>query len=253
MEHFYFVADWGAKHYLTVPNVMISAGSTWHPKSNKFSLSRTNLPPDTTKRVFLDSGGFSLMSRYPDYPFSLEEYIDLAYHIKKKYPLTEIATLDYPCEAEIDRTQLHTNQERMEKTVERAVECIDYDGSLPWVPVIQGYTLGEYYECIDMFDAAGIDEDYYAIGSVCSRKGHPLKIRRLITKVKKRMGDDRLHAFGLSLIYLKDSQIFHAIHSSDSAAWNYRAVTMKQKPKMITDYLKKINNIQSAYEGQTTL
>jgi len=119
--------------------------------------------------------------------------------------------------------------------------------------VIQGFELEEYNQCLDLFEEEGIEWDYYAIGSVCARKGNPYKIRHLITKVKERIGSIKLHSFGLSLVYLRDPQIFSSIHSSDSAAWHYRAISRDQKPKMIDDYIKKLEHIGLSFEGQTRL
>jgi len=254
MKDFYFVADWGSKHYLITPNVMISAGSTYHPKKKGFALSRTNLPDDTTKKLFLDSGGFSLLSQYADYPFSIEEYIQLAHYIKDNNLLTLIATMDYPCESEINRTQLHTNEERIQKTVDNAVACYDADISLPWVPVIQGYTIDEYLTCLDLYYESGIESFYWAIGSICSRKGHNLQMRNIVVTIAKRLEPEcKLHAFGLGIKFLYDPQIFSNIYSSDSAAWNYRAVSREQKPQMIEDYVKRLNDLQESFAGQEIL
>ena len=108
MKHFFLVADWGAHYYLDVPNIMLSAGSVWDTKKN-WNLSRTRLP-EVIQRVIVDSGGFAFFSRWGDYPFSLEKYLELVYHIKDKHPLYRVATLDYPCEPEINRSQLMTNE-----------------------------------------------------------------------------------------------------------------------------------------------
>ena len=251
MEDFYFVADWGAKHYLKVPNVMISAGSVWQPKTNKFSLSRTHIP-DTVEQVFLDSGGYSFFSYYPDYPFTIEEYINLANIIKDQSGITRVVTLDYPCEPDINRSRVSTNEERIQKTVSNAVECIQYDETIPWLPVIQGYTIDEYLYCVDLYKDAGITSDYWAIGSICSRKGFPYKIRRIITTLSEAL-QSKIHAFGISLKYLYDPQIFNNIYSSDSAAWVWGATKMEQKPQMILDYLEKLDYIFSLHSGQSIL
>lgn len=252
MEQFYFVADWGARHYLHVPNVMLSGGSIWTPKGKKFSLSRTVLP-DTVERIILDSGCFSFFSRYAEYPFELQTFLDLAYHVREQSPLYRVVTLDYPCEPEINRKQHSTNEERIARTVERAIECIDADSSLSWLPVIQGYSIQEYLACIDLYREQGVESEFWAIGSICSRKGQPYKVREIICRIKEALGDVRLHAFGLSLLYLQDPQIFGALFSSDSAAWNWGAYTMAVKPEMIRRYQAKVDRILSGASHQTTL
>lgn len=219
MKHFFLVADWGAHHYLDVPNIMLSAGSVWHPKQN-WNLSRTRLPK-MVERLILDSGGYAFFSRWGEYPFDLEKYLELAYYLRDLHPLYRVATLDYPCEPDINRSQIMTNEERIQKTVSNAVECFHKDNSIPWLPVIQGYTVEEYLYCIDLYNDYGIGSDYWAIGSICSRKGAPYELRNIITKIKERHQTQKLHAFGLGIPYLSDPQIFNAIYSSDSAAWNW--------------------------------
>ena len=255
MEEFFLVADWGAHNYLSVPNVMMSAGSIATPEGTKWNLSRTRLP-ETVERVILDSGGFSFFSRWGDYPFTLEQYLDLVYYIKDIHPLFRVVTLDYPCEPEIDRSQLMTNEERINKTVSNTVRCFDSDNTLPWLPVIQGYTIQEYLSCIDKYKDAGVMSDYWAIGSICSRKGSPYQIRNILATIKKHHESKKIHSFGLSLKYLADPQVFHSIYSSDSSAWNWGISggdVRTKKRKAALDYWAQVERIKSAFGAQTLL
>ena len=240
MEQFYFVADWGSRHYLHVPNVMLSAGAIWQPISKYFIASRFELP-NSVERVILDSGGYSFYMKYGKYPFDLEKYIELVYLIQDQSPLFKVAILDYPCEPKLDRHRPMTNKERIDKTISNAVECFQADRKIPWLPVIQGYEIDEYSSCIDQYKDVGIKSDYWAIGSLCSRKGQKMKIRNIVSSIVEYTGDVKLHSFGLTLSYLSDPQIFNSIYSTDSSSWNYRARTMAEKPEMIRKHLAKIN------------
>jgi hypothetical protein len=214
MKHFYFVADYTARFYLNVPNIMISAGASW--LDGKWH----DYKDLHMQRCFVDSGGFSFFRKYGKYPFTLEQYVDWIGYLQDDYPIYLVSVLDYPCEGTTNRTTLKTNEERIIQTVSNAIECIDYEDSLPWMPVIQGYTLEEYLHCIDLYEQAGIDLGYIAVGSICARKGNSLTIRNLLTKIYERT-HAKLHAFGLSLNYLRDPQIANILYSSDSSAWNW--------------------------------
>ena len=234
MKHFYFVADYTSRYYLEVPNIMISAGPSWlNGKWHNWN----GLSPE---RLFIDSGGFSFFKKWGEYPFDLETYLSFIYNLKEQYPLELCAVMDYPCEIEANRTKLKTNKDRIEATVRNAVECIDADPNLPWIPVIQGFSLEEYLHCVDLYEQVGIRLDYIAVGSVCARKGNLHSIRRILTKIRDRT-KARLHSFGLSLTYLKDSQIHNAVYSSDSAAWNWGISKHEEKKSAVSKYLKMIN------------
>ena len=148
-----------------------------------------------------------------------------------------------------------TNEERIRNTVTNAVNCYEADKTLPWLPVIQGYTIEEYLSCIDQYDEAGLVSDYWAIGSICSRKGDPHKIRNIITKIKERL-DSKLHAFGLGIPFLRDPQVFQAIYSSDSAAWNWgiSGENMRNRKRQAAlNYHAQIEDMIEGFRGQTTL
>ena len=262
MKDFYLVADWGAHNYLTVPNIMLSAGSIATTNGKKWNMTRTRLPEGFPDQLILDSGGYSFFSRWGDYPFSIEDYVSLAHLLQDQYPLYRVATLDYPCEPDINRSHLMTNEDRITKTVYNAVSCYDADKTLPWLPVIQGYTLDEYLHCVDLYNEAGIISDYWAVGSLCSRKGELRSIKYLLTNLKElALSNVKVHAFGLNIPYIKDPQIFDLLYSSDSAAWtfNYEWGISKGldnrevKHKAVLDYWAQIEVIFESFKDQTKL
>ena len=250
MKHFFLVADWGAKHYLTVPNILLSAGMVYHPKKKGWDMSRTNLPHGFPDKLMLDSGGYSLLNTWGKYPFTLDEYTELAHTLIDSYPLYKIATLDIPCDTQKD------NKNRIEETVKNAVDCIGFDDSLPWMPVIQGHTIQEYHYCIELYREYGIFADLWGVGSIVSRKKNPLELRNIITTIKKEMGDAKLHAFGLGIPQIKDPQIFNAIHSSDSAAWNWWISgddSRRRKEESAIAYWAQMQDMIEAMDNQTFL
>ena len=239
MKHFYFVADYTARFYLNVDNIMISAGSSYEPSKKWNQWHGLKM-----KRLFVDSGGFTLFKKNGEYPFSLHEYCKFVYSLDEQYPLELVATLDYPCEIDVKRTKYKTNKQRIEATVQNAVWCIDYDNTLPWIPVLQGFTYEEYEYCYNLYLERGINMDYLAIGSICSRKGNHLAIRNLLTKIHA-LTNTKLHAFGLSLTYLRDPTIANILYSSDSSAWNWGVARHCDKKDAVRTYNNKLSLILS--------
>lgn len=51
---------------------------------------------------------------------------------------------------------------------------------LPWMPVLQGFTLDEYLRCVDLYDRVGIDltlEKVVGLGSICRRQNTKEAVR----------------------------------------------------------------------------
>jgi len=249
MKHFYYAADWGFGKYAFVPNVLVSVGTMYR---KKFNLNRTMIP-NSTERLFLDSGGYSFFIKWGKYPFSVEEYVSFANQIQDEYPLTEVAIMDYACEPDINRTNLKTNKERIDSTIQNALSCIDYEPNLPWVPIVQGYTLQEYRYCLDQYKEVGLyDDDFHlwAIGSLCARKKVG-GIRKIVVDLSREINYP-IHTFGMTITALKDPQIFFNIHSSDSGAWSFNAKS-HQKLRDLTRYHKKITSLIDGFQYQEVL
>lgn len=179
-------------------NIMFSAAGFWDGFDNwRRPIKRF---PRLAGARFLDCGGFTLLNRYGEYPFSVVNYANLIVALRPdKY-----ATMDYPCEPEISRSlDLMTNTERIAATVANALALAEWERQLPgqMVPVIQGYTLDEYQYCIDLYRRAGLIRDYMAVGSMCRRISTP-ELNDLIPGIyqaARRAGCQRLHFFGLKL------------------------------------------------------
>lgn len=195
-------------------NVMFSAAGFW----NGHSWRKARYPKNAGLK-FLDPGGFTLLSKNDDYPFTIANFLNLVVALKPNY----YATPDYPCEPGIARGMLRTNAERIGATVKNAVtiaglhEMTNYRAG-SFVPVIQGYTLDEYKYCIELYADAGLLEPYMAVGSMCRRLSS-VELHNLIPGITEyaRQGNvESLHWFGLKLSPdLLDLREF--IYSQDSA------------------------------------
>lgn len=255
-------------------NILISAGSLWSKKRRK--LIRRKIPK--CKKFFLDSGGFSLLNKYGDYPFSVRDYISLIKYYRSHYA----AVMDYPCEPDINRNnylgklgyvelkEYKTNKERIEQTIAHTIEILNYEKELlptQIIPVIQGYTIQEYKYCIDRMCELGIFDNhkYVAVGTMCRRISSK-ELRRYIVTITDYVWTThpkiKFHFFGLKLNALKDIACASRIYSCDSAAW--RLIRSSNGKKRIypsyeneyrcfLDYSKKINNILTAHTKQQVL
>lgn len=248
MKRFYYVADWGCKNYLFAENILCSAATVW--QKGKWRKDTFTFAP-TIKRLFIDSGGFGMHKKWGKYPFTVVQYIDYVHHMMDKWPVTEVAVLDYPCEPEVNRTTHSTNMDRIRATVDNAVLCVDADNNIPWVPVIQGFTLKEYLACWELYQDAGIEYDLWAIGSICARKKLG-GIRNIVTSLYNKT-EQNLHAFGLTLPALRDPQVFFSLQSSDSAVWNWRAMNRDEKENGFWKYNKKIEALFAGFAHQQIL
>lgn len=196
-------------------NVMYSAGGFWDEKMKQW---RRQSYQKRFGLTWLDSGGYTLLNKYGDYPFSVINYANLVAKLRPNY----YATMDYPCEPEISRNLgLMSNRDRIQATVKNAITLADWQSQIPgqMVPVIQGYELEEYLYCLDLYDKAGLISDYMAVGSMCRRISDE-QLGELIPGIyyaAQKLGCYKLHFFGLKLsqslelytdmIYSRDSAV----------------------------------------------
>lgn len=179
-------------------NVMFSAYGFWDNENQKWR--RGKKFKSTFGLKWLDCGGFTMLNRFEDYPFSIVNYANLIARLRPHY----YATMDYPCEPEISRSLgLMSNAERIKATVNNAVELAEWESHLPgqMVPVIQGYAIDEYLECLHLHKEAGTVRDYMAVGSMCRRISNK-ELGNLIPSLyyaAQKVGCTKLHYFGLKL------------------------------------------------------
>jgi hypothetical protein len=243
-------------------NVMFSAAGFWDSQTKEW---RKN---HKFKRNFgirwLDCGGFTMLNKFGDYPFSVDNYANLVARLKPHY----YATMDYPCEPEISRSLgLMTNNDRIHATVEKAAELAFWENQLSgsMVPVIQGYHLEEYLHCLDLYDQAGLIRDYMAVGSMCRRISDK-ELGRLIPGIyhaAQRLGVFKLHFFGLKLspsleiysdmIYSRDSAV--AMDSYDNEIRTQREGRrfprgQKEKQENFEVFLRRLDDLGLNYIEQ---
>jgi hypothetical protein len=170
----------------------------------------------------LDSGAFSEIAehgRFTTTPAAYAAAVDrYAAEIGR---LSWAAIQDWMCEPfMLARTGL-TVVEHQRRTVASYLELTALAPHLPWVPVIQGFTLADYLTCLDRYTAAGVDltaAPLVGLGSVCRRQATG-EITALVTALAGR--GLRLHGFGVKTGGL--DRYGHLLASADSMAWSFAA------------------------------
>jgi len=240
----YMGFDWSSKRRKlnTYPYCFLSAAVCWSYTMRK-SLPAWKI--NGAKEIMLDSGGFSLMNKHGDYPFTTEEYVDWIIRMneindnKVKY----VAIRDYPCEPEISRKLgLMSNIDRIKKTVENTKECMTHDIPGEWMPVLQGYTKQEYLTCYQLLYDMRLLTDYIAVGSMC-RRTNVKEIENIIETIKRGYSGN-LHLFGLTFRALKNKTLYPMIESCDTIGYTYGCKKLKDTFIRFDDMVDKFNKIK---------
>lgn len=168
----------------------------------------------------LDSGGFTQLDKPPHrYTMSADEYVEaVARYSEEVGQLAWAAPMDWMCEPHIlDKTGLSV-REHQERTVANYLDLRDRG---PFIPVLQGWTLGDYEACIGLYASAGVDltaQPIVGVGSVCRRQS-TAEIGRIFEALSG--AGIACHGFGVKKQGVARYGRFLA--SADSMAWSYRA------------------------------
>ncbi|MFJ4988692.1 hypothetical protein ACIP9H_33445 [Streptomyces sp. NPDC088732] len=186
---------------------------------------RSTLPRAVTPWM-LDSGGFTELSTHGTWTVSPYDYAAAARRYADEIGMLDACAIqDWMCEDEILAQTGLTVHDHQIKTVASFMNLMTLDAELPWMPVIQGFTLDDYLRCIDLYDQVGVDLTLMPVaglGSVCRRQSTKEAVR--IVETISSMGI-RLHGLGFKVTGLR--RVAHLLYSSDSLAWSYNA-TMRQ-------------------------
>ena len=186
-------------------------------------LARRRSMPQARTAWALDSGGFSELSLFGGWQTSPVTYTTAVRRYQEEIgKLAWAAPQDWMCEPDmIARTGLSV-AEHQRRTVANLIELRALAPDLPWIPVVQGYTVAEYLACVDAYTDAGVDlatEPLVGLGSVCRRQATG-EAHHIILALHG-VGVTRLHGFGVKVLGLR--RYGHLLTSSDSLAWSYQA------------------------------
>jgi hypothetical protein len=166
----------------------------------------------------LDSGGFTELSMHGKWETTSKQYIEAIQRYKDIGGLQWVAPQDWMCEPWIIAKTGHTIREHQKRTVENYAELQNALGDLV-IPVIQGWTIHDYHQCIQIYADNGINLAQHhtvGLGSVCRRQGTQ-QIGDIITDLTNNY-QLKLHGFGVKTQGIR--QYGHLLASADSMAWS---------------------------------
>jgi hypothetical protein len=206
IQEFYYGSSWHwALAYL--PRVMLSYNM----------LRKIRTPWNINIPFMMDSGAFAVINKYGRYPYAPEEYAD---GIKKWHP--DVAwTMDYPCEPSVREKGGYNVKQAQEMTNNNQIKLLDLNANTQIV--VQGWTIAEYLENLDMIKEQGLLTGRLGIGSVC-RRGQVREIARIIRAISNNVPNwVKLHGFGVKISILKDTDAKFYLYSADSQTWDYES------------------------------
>lgn len=170
----------------------------------------------------LDSGGFSEIDAYGAWMTTPEQYVSAVRRYRDEIGnLLWAAPQDWMCEPRMLAKTGLTVAEHQRRTVDNFLTLRRLAPDLPFIPVLQGWTLPDYLECVAMYEQAGIDlsaEPIVGVGSVCRRQA-TAEIGA-ITGALAALGI-RIHGFGVKTLGLE--RYAQHLVSADSMAWSKAA------------------------------
>ena len=179
----------------------------------------------------LDSAGFSAMTTYGGYPWTVGDYVRLA----AAYPFRWWAALDYCVEHEVAGARDEI-LDRISRTIRANIECRlrgeDQDILDSFMPVIQGRLPADYERCADALSGTIERAGLVGVGSMCRRSIHgPEGLMAVVDHLDRVLPRRiRLHLFGVkgeALPYL--AAFRHRIASIDSQAYGVAARTAARR------------------------
>lgn len=170
----------------------------------------------------LDSGGFSELSMYGEWKTSPEQYAEEVVRWHSGMPGMDWAAVqDWMCEPWILQKTGLTVENHQNRTIESFFRLSELAPGVPWVPVLQGWSLRDYLDHVRMYEAAGVRlqaQPLVGIGSVCRRQ-HTSEVAGIVGTLAG-LGI-RLHGFGVKTQGV--ARVARLLASADSMAWSSAA------------------------------
>ncbi len=198
----------------------------------------------------LDSGGFTELQLHGRWTVSARDYASAVARYRDEVgSLDWAAPQDWMCEpVMLARTGL-TVAEHQARTVASVLELRALGA--PVVPVLQGWSLGDYWRHVEDYDRAGLDlraEPVVGVGSVCRRQntGMAAALMHSLRDV-----GIRPHGFGFKATGLRSCH--GSLASADSMAWSYHARRERPLPGCVGKHINCANCLPFALEWRADL
>ena len=189
--------------------------------SHRVLAGRRRLPRARAPWV-LDSGGFTELALHGRWQVTPADYVMAVRRYAEQIGLMAWASpQDWMCEPFMLARTCLTVAEHQARTVGNYLELRALAPELPFIPVLQGWTLADYQACLARYERAGVDlttVPLVGLGSVCRRQ-HTAQIHAVIRALAD--AGLRLHGFGVKTKGL--AAYADGLESADSLAWSLRA------------------------------
>lgn len=179
--------------------------------------------------IFLDSGAFTILSHYKDYPETVEEFCEAVLHIANLCNVEAVSSQDFLCDPHFVTLTGLSVIEHQRRTIERfdAIRAI-LPPEITVVPVLQGYDPCEYLEHLAAYGSRLTLGMRVGIGSLCRRSAKPKLIEQILVPIFDARPDLQYHGYALKTRSLSSSIIQCILHSADSMSWSYAARRKKR-------------------------
>lgn len=176
----------------------------------------------------LDSGAFTELSTHGRWTIDRAGFIEQIARIIEGVGSRPdwVGPRDWMCEPTILVGTGKTVRDHQLLTTLDCVKLREEAPEVPWVPVLQGWTLPEYLEHLRIYERWGVDlrggqggvAPLVGVGSVCRRQ-RTAEIAAILRELGPAGAGLRLHGFGVKLSGLTAAA--EELESADSTAWSY--------------------------------
>lgn len=170
----------------------------------------------------LDSGGFSELFMFGKWQTPAVQYVAEVRRWSREIGGMKWAAIqDWMCEPVMLKKTGLSVEEHQRRTVESYETLLAAAPEVPWLPVLQGWTHGDYLRHVDLYTDRGHDLRKLAtvgLGSVCRRQ-HTFRAEHMIRELSA--DGLRLHGFGFKTLGL--ARVHDVLASADSLAWSFQA------------------------------
>lgn len=169
----------------------------------------------------LDSGGFTELNGMGKWSISPGRYVREVRRYRDEIGGLEwAAPMDWMCESWIVAKTGLSVGEHQRLTVDNYLALRGLAPDLPFIPVLQGWSIEDYMHCADLYERAGIDltrERLIGLGSVCRRQNTG-EIGAIVATLAGY--GLNLHGFGVKTAGLRSYSLY--LTSADSMSWSAR-------------------------------
>jgi hypothetical protein len=191
----------------------------------------------------LDSGGFTELQKHGAWTVGPGEYVARVRRYRDEIGhLSWVAPQDWMCEpliisggraGPITFAGTHLSvAEHQARTVANYLELRDLAPDLPFIPVVQGWSVADYVRCVALYASHGVDltaAPLIGVGSVCRRQD-TCEAGQILAALHA-VGVIRLHGFGFKTLGMLRHG--HLLTSADSLAWSTHASYRPARPECV--------------------